>query len=66
LCNVTLPWVLQLANHGIELAIASIKPIASAANIVHGKITNAAVAETFSMEHVPLAKLQLGGDTYRI
>ncbi|MGN6134466.1 MAG: alanine dehydrogenase [Aureliella sp.] len=55
LCNVTLPWVLQLANHGVEQAIAKLKPIASAANIVGGRITNAAVAETFDMEFTPAA-----------
>jgi alanine dehydrogenase len=53
LCNVTLPWVLQLANLGVEQAIAQSKPIASAANIVSGRITNAAVAETFGMPHAP-------------
>lgn len=52
LCNVTLPWVLQLAKYGIDDAIAQLKPIASAANIVRGKITNAAVAAEFEMEHV--------------
>lgn len=51
LCNVTLPWVLQLANRGIDQAIAQLKPIATAANIVRGRITNAAVAETFQMEY---------------
>lgn len=53
LCNVTLPWVLQLATHGIEQSIAQLKPIATAANIVGGRVTNAAVAETFGMEFTP-------------
>lgn len=49
LCNVTLPWVLRLAKLGIEEAIESSPPIASAANIVNGKVTNEAVAETFGL-----------------
>ena len=53
LCNVTLPWVLKLANLGIERAIAELHPIASAANIVAGRITNAAVAETFGLQFTP-------------
>jgi len=49
--------VLQLAKHGIASGVGDIKPLATAANIIGGKITNAAVAETFGMEHVPLATL---------
>jgi alanine dehydrogenase len=58
LCNVTLPWVLQLATLGIDQAIAALKPIATSANIVRGQITNAAVAETFGMECVTLDRLR--------
>lgn len=54
LCNVTLPWVLQLAKYGIDEAVAKLKPLATAANIVRGQITNSAVAETFGMEYSPL------------
>ncbi len=49
LCNVTLPWVLQIANRGIEQAARDLPPIASAINIHHGRITNQAVADTFQM-----------------
>ncbi len=51
LCNVTLPWVLQIANRGIEQAAAELPPIASAINIHHGEVTNRAVAETFGMAY---------------
>src|SRR5262245_52973820 len=54
LCNVTLPWVMQLARQGIEPAIRHSPPLASAANIHRGRVTNEAVAETFSLKHEPL------------
>jgi alanine dehydrogenase len=57
LCNVTLPWVLQLASKGVEEAMRTSRPIAAAANVVKGFVTNAAVAETFSMQHRPLEQI---------
>ncbi|HUG68438.1 MAG TPA: alanine dehydrogenase, partial [Pirellulaceae bacterium] len=54
LCNVTLPWVLQLAKRGIDDAARDLAPIASAINIRGGEITNRAVAETFGMPYKPL------------
>ena len=50
LCNVTLPWVLQLANRGIAPACRDLAPLASAVNIRQGVVTNQAVAETFGMK----------------
>jgi alanine dehydrogenase len=41
--------VLQLARLGIERAIRESPPLASAANIVRGRVTNQAVAETFGL-----------------
>jgi alanine dehydrogenase len=52
LCNVTLPWVMQIANRGIERAARELKPIARAINIMDGEVTNRAVAETFGMKYV--------------
>jgi alanine dehydrogenase len=49
LCNVTLPWVLKLANAGLDDAIARSAPLASALNIRSGEVHNAAVAETFGL-----------------
>ncbi|HXT59508.1 MAG TPA: alanine dehydrogenase [Pirellulales bacterium] len=49
LCNVTLPWVLQIANRGIQAAAETLKPIARAINIIDGKVANQAVAATFGM-----------------
>jgi len=50
LCNVTLPYALQIANKGIERAAAENPAIASGINIFDGKVTNRAVAETFNLD----------------
>jgi alanine dehydrogenase len=51
LCNVTLPWVLQLADKGTDTALKTSKPLAAAANIVKGYVTNEAVAQTFGFPY---------------
>ncbi len=53
LCNVTLPWVLRLSDLGLQAAVRKYAPLAEAVNIYQGDVTNAAVAETFDMPHVP-------------
>jgi alanine dehydrogenase len=50
LCNVTLPWVVQLADHGVEKCIAKSAPLRDSLNVHRGKVTNQAVAQTFDME----------------
>lgn len=55
LCNVTLPWVLQLAETGIKESIKKFPPVAKAANIIGGKVTNRAVAETFKLAYHALS-----------
>ena len=53
LCNVTLPYALKLANRGWR-AVAELAPgIAEGVNIVEGRVTNIAVAETFGLPFVP-------------
>lgn len=49
LCNVTLPWVLQLATRGIQQAIEDLPPLKAARNMYDGVVTNSAVAETFGL-----------------
>jgi alanine dehydrogenase len=44
LCNVTLPWAIKIANHGIIPAVAQFAPIRAAVNVHQGAVTNAAVA----------------------
>lgn len=51
LCNVTLPWVLRLAERGIEKAAETLPPVARAINVYQGEITNRAVAETFGLKY---------------
>lgn len=54
LCNVTLPWALQIASRGIVAAAKELPAVASAVNIHQGKVTNRAVAETFDMPYKPM------------
>jgi alanine dehydrogenase len=51
LCNVTLPWALQIANRGIDAAAETLPPIRRAINLYEGEVTNRAVAETFGMTY---------------
>lgn len=51
LCNVTLPWALQIANRGILPAAQALRPIAEAINIMEQEVTNLAVASTFGMPY---------------
>lgn len=55
LCNVTLPWVIQLAEKGIEAAAQELPPIAKAINMHQRKVTNLAVAETFGLEFTDMS-----------
>jgi alanine dehydrogenase len=54
LCNVTLPWALELAARGLERAARELPPVAAAVNIWRGQITNRAVAEAFGLPYQPL------------
>jgi alanine dehydrogenase len=49
LTNVTLPYVMQLANKGYETAVTENKALAQGVNIRQGKVTNPAVAQTFGL-----------------
>lgn len=53
LCNVTLPWVLRIADRGILQAAEDFPPVARAINIFDGQVTNKAVAATFGMPYNP-------------
>ena len=54
LCNVTLPYVLQLANHGWRKLSAADSGVADGVNIDQGRVTNRAVAATFGLPFDPL------------
>jgi alanine dehydrogenase len=49
LCNVTLPWIIEIAQRGLEQAARDLRPIARAVNMYAGEVTNRAVAETFGL-----------------
>lgn len=53
LCNVTLPWVLAIAERGIETAARELRPVARAINLFDGEVTNKAVADTFGLRYSP-------------
>jgi alanine dehydrogenase len=54
LCNVTLPYVVQLANKGFNQAIRANPALAQGVNIRQGQVTNAAVAHTFKFAWAPV------------
>ncbi len=56
LCNVTFPYVLKLANHGLQAVCVSNPGFAHAVNMHHGQLTNKAVADTFSLPFVEFTK----------
>jgi len=55
LTNVTLPYALQLANKGVDRAVADNSGLLAGVNIKGGKVTNAAVAQTFGLDLHPAA-----------
>lgn len=56
LCNATLPYVLKIANQGVEKSAAQDTGFAEGINLVSGRITNSAVAESLQMQFQPLRK----------
>lgn len=50
LCNATLPYLLELANHGLSGAVERNATIASAINVHRGSVTELNVARSFGME----------------
>jgi alanine dehydrogenase len=54
LTNATLPYVLALAEHGVEGAIEELPALKPGVNVADGKITHPAVAEGTSMEYTPV------------
>jgi alanine dehydrogenase len=54
LTNATLPYVEQIANHGLREAIARDRALARGVNVIDGKLTYEAVAEAHGLEYTPL------------
>jgi alanine dehydrogenase len=56
LTNVTLPYVMELANRGLRAATARDAALAQGVNAVGGQLTYAPVAEAHGLTAVPLAE----------
>ena len=54
LTNATLPYVEEIADHGLREAIARDPSLARGVNVIDGKITYEAVAEAHGLEYTPL------------
>jgi alanine dehydrogenase len=62
LTNVTLPYVVAIADRGFDDAVGGDPALAMGVNVVAGAITNAGVAAAHGLEAEPLASM-LGGVT---
>src|SRR5213595_2075546 len=54
LTNATLPYVEEIADHGLAEAIARDRSLARGVNVLDGKVTYEAVAEAHGLEYTPL------------
>jgi alanine dehydrogenase len=54
LTNATLPYVEEIANNGLVRAVAADQALARGVNVVQGKVTYAAVAESHGLQYTPL------------
>jgi len=57
LTNATLPYALELAGNGWQAALRANPELQAGANIIQGKVTCPAVAQTFGLPHTPVEKL---------
>lgn len=57
LCNVTLPWILRLAEGDLKGLVNRYPEIGRAVNITDGLVTNRAVAETFDLPYEALFEI---------
>src|ERR1044072_804095 len=53
LCNATLPYALKIANKGYEKAAGEDPGLGEGINLVGGKVTNAALAQSFHLQCHP-------------
>ena len=54
LTNVTLPWALKIAKHGVEALARKDHHFANAVNADRGRLTNLPVAEAHDLPYTPL------------
>jgi len=60
LTNVTLPYVMELANRGLRAAVAADPALALGVNVVGGRVVYDHVAEAHGLGHVPLEEALAG------
>jgi alanine dehydrogenase len=54
LTNATLPYVVALADQGVEKAIEALPGLKPGVNVAAGKVTHAAVAEGTGLDYTPV------------
>ena len=54
LTNATLPYVEEIADHGLAESVARDRALARGVNVLDGKVTYEAVAEAHGLEYTPL------------
>jgi alanine dehydrogenase len=57
LTNATLPYVLALADHGVEGAIEKVPGLKPGVNVAAGKVTHPAVAEGVGVSYTPVEEV---------
>jgi alanine dehydrogenase len=58
LTNVTLPYVMRIADLGMQAAARTDEALARGINVMEGKVTNRKVAEATGNQYFPLNSLQ--------
>ncbi|OMH33930.1 alanine dehydrogenase [Motiliproteus sp. MSK22-1] len=59
LTNATLPFVLELADKGVEAALLANEPLRQGLNVYHGSITHPGVADSLGYQYLsPLSAIQ--------
>jgi alanine dehydrogenase len=57
LTNATLPYIIEIANSGVNTAIRENEALARGVNIMEGKITNKAVADALGLQYYQLSSV---------
>ncbi len=57
LTNVTLPYVLEIANKGYKKAVIENEPLACGVNTINGKVTSIPVADSLNLEYTSLEEV---------
>ncbi|MFA5808820.1 MAG: alanine dehydrogenase [Thermoleophilia bacterium] len=57
LTNATLPYILEIANKGITAAVRDNEALANGVNVMEGKLTNRAVADSVGLPFYELANI---------